>query len=211
MARMNPRRRSKICSVPLALTWSHLGVAYRVTAWPEADFQRQYGTEWVAVTPSLDAMASAAQSLNVAAWQTYLDFVPAAEREFLGQFAFTRMEALQVIARAPSLLPTLQTTPALTAFVASHATLRAEREPRWSEIATLHERSGVYGLLEWLGLPASRQTLEVLRNLSSPDVPKRLLEPLRSALWEPRTLFALQRETALTDRLLERYCHALAA
>jgi hypothetical protein len=42
-------------------------------------------------------------------------------------------------------------------------------------------------------------------------VAKRLLEPLRSMLWEPRAIFALQRMPAITDRLLERYCHALAA
>ena len=35
--------------------------------------------------------------------------------------------------------------------------------------------------------------------------------PLRTLLWEPRTIFALQRLTAITDRQLARYCHALAA
>jgi hypothetical protein len=208
---MNPRRRSKICSVPLALNWTHLGVAYRVTAWPDVQFERLYGSEWISIAPSVEAMASASQSLDAAAWNSYVDFVPADVREFLVEYSFIRMEALQVIARCPSLLPTLQATPGLTAFVAAHVTLRAERDPRWSELETVHDRSGVFGLLEWLGLPASRQTLDVLHHLASPDVPKRLLEPLRSALWEPRTLFALQREAELTDRLLEKYCHALAA
>jgi len=156
-------------------------------------------------------MASAAQTLDAAAWKTYLDFVPREIREFLTQFTFTRMEALQVIARCPTLLETLQATPALTAFIGAHTILRTTTEPHFSEIEAVHERSGVFGLLEWLGLPASRQTLEVLHHLESPDVAKRLLEPLRSALWEPRTLFALQRESVLTDRLLARYCHALAA
>jgi hypothetical protein len=60
-------------------------------------------------------------------------------------------------------------------------------------------------------LPASRQTLAILQNLASADVPKRFLEPLRTLLWEPRTIFALQRVPAITDRQLAHYCHALAA
>jgi hypothetical protein len=68
-----------------------------------------------------------------------------------------------------------------------------------------------YGVLEWLGLPASRQTLTILRNISDRDVAKRFLEPLRSMLWEPRSIFALQRVPEITDRYLARACHALAA
>lgn len=208
---MNSHRRPKICAVPLALNWSHLGIGYRVTAWPEAQFERLYGADWISVNPSLEAMASAAQSLDDAAWRTYLDFAPRELREFLEGFTFMRIEALQVLARCPTLVATLQATPALTGFLSAHDFLRAESEPRWLEIESVHERSGVFGLLEWLGLPASRQTLEVLQHFESPDVPRRLLEPLRTALWEPQTLFALQREPTLTDRLLTRYCHALAA
>lgn len=208
---MKSHRRPKICAVPLALKWSHLGIGYRVTAWPDAQFERLYGSDWISVNPSMEAMASASQSLDASAWKVYLDFMPREIRDFLEVFTFTRMEALQVIARCPTLLATLQATPALTGFVSAHSFLRAESEPRWSEIESVHERSGVFGLLEWLGLPASRQTLEVLHHVESPDVPKRLLEPLRTALWEPRTLFALQRESTLTDRLLTRTCHALAA
>src|SRR5581483_7744030 len=40
MRAMKPTRRRKICSVPLALAWSHCGVPYRVTAWPEVQFER---------------------------------------------------------------------------------------------------------------------------------------------------------------------------
>ena len=71
--------------------------------------------------------------------------------------------------------------------------------------------SGIFGLLEWLGLPASRQTLTILRHLESADLPQRFLEPLRTQLWEPRTIFALQRIPAITDRDLAVHCHAAAA
>ena len=47
--------------------------------------------------------------------------------------------------------------------------------------------------------------------LVDPDVPKRLLGPLRSLLWEPGATQALQRVTEITDRKLAHYCHALAA
>jgi hypothetical protein len=121
------------------------------------------------------------------------------------------MEALQVIARCPALLPELAETPALTAFLAAHVSLRGTPAPGWEEINAVYERSGIFGVLEWLGLPASRQTLAILRNIEEAELPKRFLEPLRTMLWEPRTIFALQRLPAITDRQLARHCHALAA
>jgi len=211
MGAMNSTRRPLRCYVPLALSWSHSGVLYRVTPWPEARFERRYGDEWIPSSPAEDVLASAAQALGPLDWRPYLEFVPAGARSFLAQFAYTRMEALQVIARCPALLPELAETPALTAFVAAHMSLRGTPTPGWEEINAVYERSGIFGVLEWLGLPASRQTLAILRNIEEPDVPKRFLEPLRTMLWEPRTIFSLQRLPAITDRQLARHCHALAA
>ncbi|MEO5958079.1 MAG: hypothetical protein ABIZ49_06975 [Opitutaceae bacterium] len=208
---MNSTRRARKCSVPLALSWSHCGVTYRVTAWPEVQFERLYGDDWIAASPSEEALASAAQSCGPLEWRPYLEFVPTEVRQFLVRFSFTRMEALQTIARCPALLPELSETPALTSYVAAHVSLRGASAPCWSEIAALHERSGIFGVMEWLGLPASPQTLAILHNLVEPDLAKRFLEPLRTLLWEPRSLFVLQRLPAITDRELARTCHALAA
>lgn len=203
-------RRMKM-AMPLALTWSHCGVSYRVTPWPEVQLERLYGDEWIPAHPADDVVASAAQSCGVLEWRPYLEFVPADVREFLARFSFSRLEALLVVAKCPALLPVLQETPALTAFIAGHMSLRGTATARWEEINVVHERSDIFGVLEWLGLPASRQTLAILGNLADPDVPKRFLEPLRTMLWEPRAIFALQRVSGITDRQLARYCHALAA
>lgn len=203
--------RSVKCSVPLALAWSHAGLAYRVTPWPEARFEKRYGDEWIPTSPTEDALASAAQTCGAREWAPYLEFVPAGVRAYLERFAFTRMEALQVAARCPELVAELAATPALTAYVAAHPTLRGTAGACWREINAVFERTGVYGVLEWLGLPASRQTLGILRNVADVDVPKRLLEPLRSLLWEPRAIFLLQRMPAISDRELTQCCHALAA
>ena len=208
---MNSTRPTKKCLVPLSLSWSHSGVTYRVTAWPDVQFERLYGEDWIAISPAEDVLASAALAFGRTEWQPYLEFVPADVREFLDGFAYARMEALQVAVRCPALLPSLIETPALTAFVAAHVGLRGTAVPCWAEIGAVYERSGVFGVLEWLGLPASRQTLAILHNLTSPDVPRRFLEPLRTLLWEPRTIFVLQRMPAITDRHLAHYCHALAA
>lgn len=209
---MNPSRHLKKKNlVPLALSWSHCGISYRVTPWPEVRFERLYGDEWIVTLPSADVLASAAQACDAAAWRPYLEFVPGDVRAFLGGFTLTRMEALQVIARCPVLLPALVETPALTGYLAAHQALRGSDTPCWDEIGAIYERNGIYGVLEWLGLPASRQTLSVLHNMTEPDLAKRFLEPLRSMLWEPRSLFALQRMPAITDRQLARTCHALAA
>lgn len=208
---MKSLRRQKKCFVPLALTWSHCGALYRVTAWPEAQFETCYGEDWIRTSPTADALASAVQSCGLDAWRPYLEFVSAEVREFLASFTFTRMEVLQVVARCPRLIDDLQATPTLTAFLTAHPALRGTSGACWDEINAVHERSGIFGVLEWLGLPASRQTLTVLQNIVERDLPKRLLEPLRSMLWEPTTLFALQRMPAITDRELARTAHALAA
>jgi len=205
------RTRNVKCYVPLALTWSHSGVLHRVTHWPDVQFERLYGTEWIAIAPSAEALATAAKTLTTADWQPYLEFVPAAVREFMAPFAFSRLEALQVAARCPALIADLVETPALTAFVSAHVELRGSPAPRWTEINAIHERNGIFGVLEWLGLPASRQTLAILRNVVQPNLPRHFLEPLRSMLWEPKALTALQRDPALTDRQLSHYIHALAA
>jgi hypothetical protein len=193
------------------LAWSHLGARYRVTAWPDAAFERLDGEAWRPVEPDDAALASAALGIDAPMWRRYLEFVPAVEADFLRQFAFGRLAALRVITAVPELLNELTETPALTSFVAMHATLRGAGAHRWSEMRAIHEHGGLFALLDWLGLPATRATLGALRNLISPDVPRRLLEPLRASLWQPATVRALQRTPVVSDRQLARFCHALAA
>jgi hypothetical protein len=195
----------------VALRWSHHGIACRVTPWPDARFQRRLGAVWRAAEPDEASLASAAAVITVGAWQRYLEFVPPAERALLVRFRAGRIAALQVITRCPEVAAALTEIPALVAFLAAHQTLRGEASSRWTEINAVFERSGLYGLLEWLGLPASRQTLAILQQVSDPDLPLRVLEPLRTSLWEPETIWALQHEPAITSRQLERYCQALAA
>lgn len=208
---MKSPRRQKKCFVPLALTWSHCGALYRVAPWPEVRFERLYGEDWIVISPTEDALASAAQQCGAAAWTPYLEFVPTEVRSLIEQFTPGRMEILQVAARCAGLIGEMIETPALAAYLAAHVELRGTTGACWEEINAVHERSGVFGLLEWLGLPASRQTLGILQSIVEPDLPKRFLEPLRSLLWEPAAIFALQRVPALTGRELTRACHALAA
>src|SRR3954467_8934051 len=156
---MNSVSSHKKCFVPLALTWSHIGVTYRVTAWPEVRFERLYGDDWIATSPAEEVFSSAAQALGPKEWRSYLDFVPRDVQEFIARFSFARMEALQVAAHCPGLVGELTEIPALTAFISSHTGLRGTTTPRWGEINAVYERSGMYGVLEWLGLPASRQTI----------------------------------------------------
>ena len=208
---MKPKKSSKKCLVPLALAWSHCGVLYRVTPWPEVRCERLYGEEWIPLEPSEEVLASAAQSLGPRDWQPFLEFVPREVSAWVAQFAFVRMPALLVAARCPALVEALALTPALTPFVATHVSLRGTEGARWSEINAVYERDGVFGLLRWLGLPDSRQTLAILRQVASPDLPRRLLEPLRSALWEPETMWQLSHLPVLDDAAIGATCHALAA
>ena len=199
-------------TLPIALSWAHYGELHRVTPWPEVRFERLYGDDWIAINPTSELLEAASLACRNRDWRPYLEFVPTVVGTFLAGFSFNRMEALQVAARCPALLPDLIDTPALTSFLADHVSLRGATAACWTEIVAVHERNGVFGVLEWLGLPASRQTLKILSQLESPDLPKRFLEPLRTQLWEPRTIFALQRVPAITDRHLASYCrHAIAA
>jgi hypothetical protein len=194
------------------LVWVHDGVRHRATVWPEVAFEQEVVPGgWVAAGPSEAALAAAALGVGAARWRGYLEYVPAPQRDFLRRFAFSRMTALAVIEHCPGLLAELVATPALTIFLAAHRGLRGGDEPAWAEIEAVYEREGIFGLLQWLGLPASRQTLAILRNIADPDLPRRLLEPLRSALWEPEVIWALSHEPVLTDEQLARACHALAA
>jgi hypothetical protein len=195
-------------SAPIQLSWSHEGSLWRVTCWPEVRFERQDGQAWTPALPDEGVFFSAARSLSTADWQKYLEFVPVAERAVLRQFRAGRLAVLQVLAQCPELLLTLAETPALAAYVASHV---GTDTLAWRALAAAHERGGVYELMRDLGLPSSRQTLAILRHLTDPDLPRRLLEPLRSMLWEPASLGLLQRTPSLTDRQLSHFWHALAA
>lgn len=193
------------------LAWTHVGALYRMTAWPEVRLERLIDERWLESAATEEALASGMLQVDAVAWRRYLEFVPAAERAFVEKFRYGRLGALLIVARCPQMLADLDETPALVSFLAAHASLRGMASPHWDEVAAVHERGGVFGLLEWLGLPASRETLVILRNLVDPDVPRRLLEPLRALLWRPSATFVLQRTTELTDKQLARYCHALAA
>lgn len=209
---MKPAASRKI-SAPVQLTWSCLGVLYRATAWPEVEFQRQSDGVWVAFEPdpSDEVFASAAVMLGRAEWNRYLDFVPAAERAFLETFSWNRLAALAVVTRCPALLAELVAIPALTAFVAAHVALRGGSAPAWSEASAVYERGGIFGLLEWLGLPATRRTLDTLGSLEEPDVARRLLADLREALWSPLAGALLQRRQSVSERELSARLHVLAA
>jgi hypothetical protein len=194
------------------LRWIHDGIRYRVTVWPEVKFEREVGKdEWASGIPGEGVFASAALGVTGNQWRRFLEFVPAAQREFLGMFQFGRMAALHVITQCPALLGELTQVPALTPFLTVHLSLRGGEDPRWAEIAAVYERDGVFGVLQWLGLPASRQTIAILQNIADADLPRRLLEPLRAALWEPEAIWALSHAPALTDERLAEACHALAA
>lgn len=208
---MKSTTRRKQAAAPIELTWSHAGILRRVTAWPEAAFERHCGDTWVPDHPDDGALAAAAVDLKDPAWRRYLDYLPLPERMFVAQFRYGRLEALQVIARCPELLPVLAETPALTVFVSAHVALRGAARPGWDEISAVFHRAGIFGLLEWLGLPATRHTLAALRNLADPEVPRRFLAPLRTVLWDGPVLATFERAEVVTDLDLARHCHRMAA
>ena len=197
----------------IQLTWAHYGVLHRVTAWPDLRFETQTDGVWHPFTPDPGhaCFASAAAMLDARSWLRFLDFMPAPERAYLTTFKTGRLAALAVLASCPDLLPDLVETPAFTAFLAYHVTLRGEAQTRWATINAIHERDGLFGLLEWLGLPAAPASLTALGQITEADLSRRVLAPLRAALWQPETLWILSHSAALTEKELLTRCHALAA
>lgn len=209
--RRSPVRNAAPADGP-GLTWIHDGIRHRVGVWPEVRFERETGPEeWCEAAPAEAAFASASLGVTGRQWRRYLEFVPAAERAWLEKFQFGRMAALHLLVRCPALLTDLAELPALAVFLAAHQSLRGSDQPAWNELAAVHERDGLFGLLQWLGLPASRQALAVLQQVADPDLPRRLLEPLRAALWDPESVWLLLHTEHLTDERLAAACHALAA
>ncbi|MEO6246373.1 MAG: hypothetical protein ABIQ12_13140 [Opitutaceae bacterium] len=213
-ARRAPRssRARPTTSARASLGWIHDGLRHCVTLWPEIRFERESSPdEWSEAVLGEDVLASAALAVSPAQWRSALEFASVGIRELLEKFDGGRMAALHVVARCPELLPELLDLPALTPFLALHQSLRGGDAPAWSEISAVLGRDGVFGVLQWLGLPASRQTLAIFQHIAEPDLSRRLLEPLRAALWEPEAIWALSHATTLTDARIAEACHALAA
>jgi hypothetical protein len=202
---------------PLAeISWYHNGIPHRVRIASSADlvaFERELESGWelFAPDPMSECFISAALVLTDETWTDFARQLPTNAQDYLSLFKFERLEALAVISQSPELLADLDQCPALTLFLAAHVTLRGTIGARWTEISAVYRRAGLFGVLEWLGLPASPQTLAVLSRIVDPELPRYLLAPIRAALWEPESLFLLQRSESLTERDLASRCHPLAA
>jgi hypothetical protein len=198
----------KLLSRSVELVWSHYGERYRVDN--ELNFFRESDGGWRAwqPDPASSIFSSAADMISETRWSAFLEFVPAAERKLLVQFDVGRLGVLALVAFCPGLVGDLLATPALAPFITEHTRLRGIDAPRWDEIAAVHNRGGVYALLEWLGLPASRQTRMILQKITEPDLARRLLEPIRAALWEPETIWLLEHTACINERALAHHCQA---
>ena len=198
------------------VTWFHDGVAHRVRIASSADLvafecATEEGWKAFAPEPMSECFVSAGLTLTDEVWAAFAGQLPPAVQDYLSLFKFERLEALAVVSQSPELLAELDRCPALTLFLAAHVALRGTQVPRWAEISAVYLRGGVYAVLEWLGLPASPQTMAVLTRIVDPEIPRYLLSPIRAALWEPESLFRLQRADALTEQDLATRCHPLAA
>lgn len=207
-------KKSKTTKAPIRnveLVWAHCGQLHRVDA--DYVFTRDVGDRWEEFNPDPTSatFSSAADLVSDTRWAAFLEFMPIAERNVIELFDVGRLAALAVVTRCPGLVDDLLATPALVSFLAEHVRLRGTWEPRWEEINAVHERGGIYAVLEWLGLPASKQTLIILQKITDPDLSRCLLEPVRAGLWEPETIWLLQHASALTEQELQTRCHALAA
>jgi|GEM_PF-315765 len=207
----------RLVALPLALQWAHYGVLHRITAWPDVRLEKSYGEEWIPIRPSAELLEAASLELSrrrcSANWDYYLDFVPQPEREFIQNFEFNRVSALLTAAHCPALLPELRRTPALTVFLAEQFELRDTGEAAWAQLNAVYERADIWGVLEWLGLPATAHTLRALGELDSPDLPRRFIEPLRAQLWqeEPQALACCERLVARSSKRMRASTYWSAA
>lgn len=179
-------RRSAFPSpLPGQLVWKRGHLTHRVTAWPELAFETLKRQTWHRLhpDPSSRGFHAHAALIDDAQWRDFLDYLPLPRRELVQLFQSGRLAALVVSTHCPTLVDSLLQTPALLPFVAHHTAIRGTSLPAWPEINAVHERGGLFALLEWLGLPASRLTLARLGEITQPDLPPHSLESLRRQLW----------------------------
>src|ERR1044071_572355 len=101
-SRARSGNRARPTAVSHDLVWIHDGIRCRATVWPDVKFEQEVlPGEWHELEPSEEALASAALGVSPGAWKRYLEFVPTAERNFLGKFRHARMSALLVLVRCP--------------------------------------------------------------------------------------------------------------
>jgi len=178
------RRRQPVSSP--ALTWSHLGQLHRVTVGPEANFEREVTPgRWEGFQPNpMGAeFVAAAVMIDARRWRSYLEYLPADEARWVNAFGSHRMLALAALRECPALKEDFMNLPVLALLVAAHPLLRDTTTPAWAELTTVFERNGLFGLLEWLGLPATGACLEFLAEAQR-DTALCQLEPMRGRLWQ---------------------------
>lgn len=198
-------------SAPIALTWDSHASSYRVT--PDLQFEMPSSTGWVGCQPDPmeDSFLEAEMTMPDQQWVRFLEFVDPLPRSLVGCFRLRRLAALAVAAHCPALVPQMLEAQTLVPALAGHVTLRGETHPRWDQINAVFDCAGIFGLLEWLGFPSSRQTLSVLKRLASPDLAPSRITPLRESLWNPEDLSRLLRSGSLTEAEIIPCDHGVAA
>jgi hypothetical protein len=182
-SRRSASRRS--ANLSPALLWHHLGKGYRISIWPEVAFEKEITPGlWRPFTPDPrgDVFSAGAVMLDRRRWKPYLEFCPASWRELIEKFSFHRLHALTALALCPALQEDFEDSPILALLAASHAELRGS-PPEWGELNAVRERGNVYAVMEWLGLPSTREALEQLQQIDL-DLPLRDLRRIREVLWQ---------------------------
>lgn len=181
------RRRSSRRPVNLSpdLIWHHMGKGYRVSIWPEVAFEKEISQGlWRPFTPDPrgDVFTSGAVMLDRRRWKPYLEFCPQSWQDLIGRFSFHRLHALTALALCPALQEDFEESPILALLAASHAELRGSA-PEWGELNAVREHGNVYSIMEWLGLPSTKEALEQLNEIDL-DIPLRDLRRVRELLWQ---------------------------
>lgn len=183
-SRRRSSRSTQITAKP-ELLWYHLGRAYRVSLWPEIAFEKEMAPGlWLPYTPDPrgEVFSAGAVMIDRRRWQAYLELCPRDWQEFVGQFTHYRLQALTAMAYCPALHEDMEERPILALFAAAHAELRGTA-PEWGELNAVREHGSIFDVLGWLGLPATRETLDQLDSLSL-DLPLRDLRRVREVLWQ---------------------------
>ena len=167
------------------LIWHHLGQGHRVTLWPEVAFEKEITPGlWRPFTPDprTDAFCAGAVMVEARRWKPYLEFCPVEWVNLIEQFEFHRLHVLTALAYCPTMQSDFEACPALALFAAMHAELRGGL-PDWCELNAVREHSGVFGVLEWLGFPSTRECLDQLGAIDL-SLSVRELVKVREILWK---------------------------
>lgn len=132
----------------------------------------------------------------------FMEPVPAECLSAIGQFTSRQWHMMALLARCPGALDLVQSTPALAFALASNWVFPTTGPSQPMRSARRLVRLPQSAICEWLGFPARRSSVNVLRKLRTADISIASLLYLRDGLWDEEAARLLRHCRVITRQTI---------